>query len=663
MIPARRLFPVLLLTCALGLGARSRGQLEPPAEVAAAAEQGRTDRAGAIARLEGMLAGRVDPEDAPWVKLWAGEQRRLAGDLKVARGWFEAVAHDHPAHPLKDAAVVGMALVDADTNLSGNTLATLQLMDVDAAPDTMQADRLRILARTAANEGTPGKKARAMAEEALAHAKSDPIVEARVRLVLADLLPRVDGQRHDATVRLDDAGNPLPPEQVALSLARQAMARGDLETVRSQAQAAQASWPDSPEAAQLAWLEKRAAAGDPTVAGRVGVLLPLTGEYGPPAMRIRDAITLANDRAGKPLELVFVDTQGRADVALEKLQELVLEKGCVAVLGPLHKDAVAATAPAAQGMGVPLVALTQSTEAADAGDYVFRGFLSVEQQVKALVDHATEQQGLLRFAVMYPRNAYGESARDLFVSAATAKGASVTRIVGYDPEGKDFRKEAQDLGQKDYVARSAEWREMTRIAKERKHDVDKLVLPPIIDFDAIFLPDNYRRASLVASSLAYEEFPIGAFRPAFSGGGVTLLGLNGWHSEQIVELGGEYMQSAVFVDAFLPTSNDPSVMDFTSAYQLAYTREPVMLDAVAYDTARVVAAAVQAGGPDRDAIRDQLFEVKLIGPVTGATGFGSDREIARTLEVLTVGRSGIERWQPPEAQMPPQGLPVAPEHP
>lgn len=660
----RRSALALLLSCSLGMPAlAARRPAEPPEEATAAATLGATDRAGAIARLEGLLQGRVDPEDAPWLKLWAGEQRRLGGDLGVARGWFEAVAHDHPGHPLRDAATLGMALVDAETSLSGNTLATLQLVDPAAAPDTMRADRLRVLARTAANEGTPGKKVRAMAEQALALAQADPVVQARVELTLADLLPRADGARHDATVRLDADGQPLPPQAVALQQARDALRAGDREGVRRLAATAIASWPDSPEAAQLRWLDKRAEAGDPTVAGRVGVLLPLTGEYGPPAQRLRDAIQLANERAGKPLELVVVDTKGDPDTAIAQVQELVLDKGCVALLGPLHKDTVAAAAPVAQGLGVPMVALTQSGDPTEAGDYVFRGFLSVEQQVQALVDHATEQEGLLRFAVMYPRTPYGEQARDLFVSAATAKGATVARIVSYDPEGHDFRKEAQELGQKDYVQRAAEWQELRRIARERKQDVDKLVLPPIIDFDAIFLPDNYRRAALVGSALAYEELPVGAFRPRFGGGGITLLGLNAWHSDELVELGGEAMRDAVFVDAFLPDANDPAVQDFTSAYELAYSRQPVLLDAVAYDAARVLAAAVQAGGPDRDEIRDQLYEVRLIGPVTGAVGFGEDREITRSLWVLKVGRDEIEPWQPPEAALPPEGLPVPPDTP
>ncbi len=659
---SNRFRPVLLLAAFfLLLGAKGRDD-SPPDEITTIEQLGADGRGQAIAELERLAAKQSDSNLAAWAGVWAGEERRLAGDMAIARGWFEAAALEHPGHVVKDAALLGMALVDAEKNLSGNTLATLQLLDPAVAPDTMRADRLRVLARTAANEGTPGRKVRAMAEDALRWARADAVVEERVRLVLADLLPRADGSRHDAVVRLDKTtGQPLPPEQVALQIAREAMAKGDLDEVIRQSQTVAATWPDSDEARTLSLLAERASAGNPTVAGRVGVLLPLTGEYGPPAARIRDAILLANERAGRPLELVVVDTQADPAIAVKQVRELVLEKGCVALMGPLHRDAVMEAAPIAQGMGVPMIALTQSGDPAEVGEYIFRGFLSVEAQVDALVEHATTARGFTRFAILHPETAYGEQARDLFASAVAAKGGAVVRIEPYDPAGKDFRKDAQNLGQKDYVLRADEYRALKQRATSRKQDPDKVVLPPDIDFDAIFLPDNFRRSALVASSLAYEEFPIGGFRPSFAGDGVTLLGLNGWNNPDIIEAGGDVMRDAVFVDAFLATDNSPAVRDFVDAYQMAYDRSPVVLDAVAYDTARVVAAAVQAGGDDRDAIRQQLFDVRLVGPVTGAVGFAEDREVDRQLLVLTLGRSRIAPWAPPEAALPPEGVAPAPQ--
>ncbi|NOY24393.1 MAG: ABC transporter substrate-binding protein [Oligoflexia bacterium] len=534
----RKMLLPLLLVGLLGTAGRRRRAAEPPALVLTAVAQASEDRGAVIAELERYLAGSPNPDIVPWAQVWVGEQRRIAGDLQVARGWFEAAALDHPTHIVKDAAVLGMALVDAEDTLSGNTLATIQLMDPPVCPDTMRADRLRVLARTAANEGTMTRKVREMAVQARDLAKGDAVVEARVELVLADLL--VDDQQMGSGPTTGPDGLPLSPEQQALTRARQAMQRHAFEDVIAQADKLVAMAPDSDEATQAGWLKKRAQAKDPTVAGRVGVLLPLSGVFGTPARRIRDAINLANDLAGKPLELVFVDTTADAETAVGQAQDLVLEKGCVALLGPLHRDVVAAVAPIAQGLGVPMIALTQSGDPTSAGPYVFDGFLSVQRQVDALVDFAMENRGLRSFAILHPRNAYGDRARDLFVAAVSARGGTVPQIVPYDPDSHDFREEARLLGQKHGM-------------RPEKGKPD----PPLVEFDAIFLPDSFRRATLVASALAYEEFPIGTFRPRFGGPGLPLLGLNGWDNDAVVAEGGRYMRGAIFVDAFQATCHLP----------------------------------------------------------------------------------------------------------
>ncbi|MDP6935630.1 MAG: hypothetical protein QGG40_22110, partial [Myxococcota bacterium] len=189
-MPRHLLLLTLLATCA----AKGRNQLSPPVLVTEATHKGLEDRTEAIGMLEQYLAGRPDPAVAPWAMVWAGEQRRLAGDLKAARTWFAKAQRAYPDHPLQGAATLGIALVDARTALSGNTLATLQLVSDTGIPDSMNADRYRIVARIAADEGTPGPKVRALVSKAVHFAQGDPDVEARVMGDLGDLLESTQAQ-------------------------------------------------------------------------------------------------------------------------------------------------------------------------------------------------------------------------------------------------------------------------------------------------------------------------------------------------------------------------------------------------------------------------------------------------------------------------------------
>ncbi len=628
----------LLLTLAFSLAtcAAKKPGLNPPALVAKAEAQAPEDRAAAIASLERYLAGTPDPEVAPWAMVYAGEQRRLNGDLDKARTWFERAAERYPTHALKPSAVLGMALVDATRSLSGNTAATLSLVPENGVVSTMNADRYRLLARLAYEDGEDREKVRGLAEKAVTYAEADPAVEKRVRGAVADLLDPKGGEAPVA----DTAAS-------ALDGVRSALKRKDFEAVAKRAEELKTRWPDSPEARGAAALARRAAAGDPTTPNRVGVLLPLSGEYGPPGTAVKEAISLANEREGRPLELVFVDTAGSVDKAVKGLDQLILEKGCMAVLGPLLRPEVEAVSAAAQDYEVPLVVLSQHLESDSQSPYVFGAFLTVRQQTDALVAHAFDVRGIQNFAVLYPKNAYGESARAAFSASVAAKGAKITDEIGYDPDARDFLDVARQLGHK--ADRAGELYRLRKAAEARGEDPSKVTVPPQVQFEAVFIPDNARRSSLVASALAYEEFPVGTFRPRYGEPPIVLLGLNGWNSPDLAE-GGKYMRDALFVDAFL--TSDPGVDGFVDAWQRELGRKPMVVDAMAYDAARLVAAATKKAATDRVALRRLLTETRIDGPVARGDHFSADRALERDLYVLTLGPQGIAPASAPEVAPP-----------
>jgi branched-chain amino acid transport system substrate-binding protein len=392
----------------------------------------------------------------------------------------------------------------------------------------------------------------------------------------------------------------------------------------------------------------RLADADAPVDGdKVAVLLPLSGDWAATGARIKEVVEMANDRAGRPMELVFADTQGKATVAVSKLEELVISKGAVAVLGPLLKDEAIAAADVAQALQVPMVSLSQNQEVTSAGPFVFRGFLSVEEQIQALLDDSIKTRGMTRFAILYPLTPYGETARDLFASGVQSRGGSVARAIGYAEDSTDFLKVARDLGQKSDPSRAGEWANARNAARRSGDDLGKVTISPLLDFDAIFIPDNHRRVPLVASALAYEEFPVGAFRPHREDHPIVLLGLNAWNQESFPRDGGKYVQGCLFVDAFEAHDDDPVVSAFVSDYRSTFRRTPVLVDAVAYDAARLVGSALKGAGDSRPEVQQALLAAHIDGPVSGGTSFGDDRGIRRALKVLTVAGDAIEVAPPP----------------
>ncbi|MDG1478438.1 MAG: penicillin-binding protein activator [Myxococcota bacterium] len=638
MVKLPKSFLILSFGAAMGLmncAARRPPLLTPPL-IETAVETAATDRASAITMLESALRDNPDATTEPWLLLWAGEQRRLSGDDAAARSWFEQVADRYATHPLKEPAMLGMAVIDAGDSPSGNTLATLQLLGESGVPDSLNADRYRILARIAADEGSTSGRVRELVKKAVAYAESDDTVKIRVHATLGDLLSEEQTTNLtsvDLTAVTDSLG---AQEQLQFQI-KSAMTNDSFEDAIALARRYLELWPETERTSEMEYTIKRAEAGDVVQPGKVGVLLPMSGRYAPAATRFKQSIEMANRREGGPLELTFADTGGSTEQTIAELERLVLEEGCVALLGPLLKEGVMPAAEAAQALNVPMIALSQSQDPTAAGEYIYRGFLPLQQQVEALVEHAVTDRGFTRFAILYPENDYGQGARDIFTEVATARGATVVRRQSYDPGASVFLDAARQLGGKSKASGGS----------------GEASNPPTIDYDALFIPDNHQRVALVASALAYEEFPVGTFRPGRVRG-LPLLGLNAWNNPLLVESGGQYTQGSVFVDAFLSTSSDPHTAAFVSSYKAEYRREPSVIDAVTFDATRLLAQAVAASDGSRDSVRDSLGGIQLKDPVGAGSHFGADREVSRELLILTVTASGIRAWKSPNEGEAPQ---------
>ena len=621
----------------LGCPKQTSSSVSTPSLVHRAQALADSDRMAAIRLLEDYLTSPTrDADVVPFALLWAGEQRRLAGDQTEARRWFERLAAEHPTHPLKGPAQLGMAVVDAGDALSGNALATLSLIEDGDVPDSLNADRYRILARVGADEGTPRTKVRIYVDKAVQYAKVDDAVQARVKADLSDLLIEDNGSDPVIT---------QSAEEQALGKARAALNAGNYDTATTLAEQFLHTWPASAHELEVKYIIRRAKAKNPSTPAKVGVLLPLTGDYAPAANRVRAAIEMSNRTYGDTLTLVFADTQGTIEQTEAEVARLVIEEGCVLLLGPLLRANSEAAAKHAQALRTPLVAMSQSGQPTEAGEFIHRGFLTMEQQVDALVTHAVQREGHVRFAIIHPRNGYGNKARDLFGASAERLGGRVVSVVGYETDTTDYRPVVKELAETtlDETAK-AELMALREAAIRRGKDPLKVKVPNNLTFDAIFIPDGYERLVLVASALAYEDFPIGRFGRRKTDRPVQLLGLNAWNDPSVAQAGGRYIWDSVFVDAFHSSSYAPPVQQFTTLFEDEYGHAPEVTDALAWDIVRLVSPAVQKGRADREAILQALSKVRITGPVAGGTRFTADREVERDIMILTIKPEGIEQW-------------------
>jgi branched-chain amino acid transport system substrate-binding protein len=576
------------------------------------------------AHAESPVAGVASPEPGMDARLERAEALRLAGDHVAARRAFAALRREGDAS-LDRLAALGLAVCDAAAGrASGNTIATLRLLgNLPGVPDTLEAERLLLLAEGEAARGGAPDRVHALVRDALRRIDDASPLRARVASLGGGAAP---------------APTAVAPETLAERM-REALAQGRWNDAAALAKDLAAAAPGTALAREAEYAGRRAAAQRTLDPHRVLVLLPLTGDLAVPAGQIRDALALG---AGPDVVLDVVDTKGDPAACVAALEAGVIERGDSLVVGPMRKEEALPCATAAQALRVPLVTLTSTAEGLSAGDHVFRGYLSVEQQIAALVDEAMGVRGMQRFAVLHPLNAFGEGAAAAFEAAVAARGGSIALKQGYPPDQKDYRSVALAFGRKDFVARAAELRAIKEDIKKKKGDPEKATLPPVVDYDAIFIPEKYQATALLASALAYEEFPIGTFRPRRDDKGVVLLGLNGWNNDDLAKRAGEYVYDSIFVDAFDADSQDPAVVDFVAAWRARGSGAPGLFAALGVDLGLLVRDAVAEGGGIAG-----LRAARVDAPVAGTEGFGADRQALRRLRLLTLGPDGVVPLPPP----------------
>ena len=626
-----RMACALALCWALALPALAGRRLPDVVEDAQAYAS--TDRGKAVQLLEGAVDDASE-KDHDTIAVHAGEQRRLSGDSDAAHDWFTAVLAGDDRGGQMDSARLGLALLQVGDG-SAKNLRLLRELPEKGVIGTQNADRHLHLALAAARNNN----AAALGEhtqKALAFSADDPEVHSRIRASLQGLRPGEAPPKGAAgPVRAD----PFDRADAALS-------KGDKATARQIANRILADQPDSQAAAYLL----RRIEGATVRTNRVAVLVPLEGKYGAVGKQVQQALTFGHTRAGGTFDLVFIDSGASADTAVAALEDAVINQGAIAVVGPLLSDETEAVVAAAQALRVPLISLSQALETAEEMHWVLQAMMTTGDQVNALVNAVMGEGAMTSFAIFRPDNSYGERAASLFTAAVEARGGTITVHETYDTTATDLIPFAKVLGRKDYDARQREFWDLKRAAKENGGDPNSVVLPPILDFDALFLPDNASRVPLACAALAYEEFPMGDFIPTKKSPTIPVLGLSGWNNHKIVGTGGPYARRGWFTDAFLTAmpGDEPAwlppenIGEFIVAYRDALGRTPTPLEAITVDAGQLLAAASKEGAADRSALREALFTITLSDGVTGATGFDPHTHRAnRSLLILSVSEDAI----------------------
>lgn len=367
-------------------------------------------------------------------------------------------------------------------------------------------------------------------------------------------------------------------------------------------------------------IDRPVAASDGVKAPAIGVLLPLKGEYSRFGEDALKGVLLAADVFGgqsAPVEVIVKET-GAEPAQIEKaIDALAADDRVAGVIGPLLSSTAQAAANAAQKKKIPVITLSQKEGVTDAGEYVFRNFLTPSAQAREVAEYACKTLGNKRFAVLYPQNNYGTDLAKFFEKEVRRNGCEVARSASYNQDAADFSSVVKSL----FAVQGSEKREGRRKIRDFR---------PTARVDALYIPDFAGTVNVIIPYLAYYNVK-----------GVQLLGSNGWNSGKLLELGQD-VEGAVFVDGFFASSARQGAQDFTGKFKGVYGKTPGVIEAHAYDSAALLIEAMgERPSQDRDEVRKKLQALKNFSGATGVISFNGARDVSRRLFLLTVKNGEI----------------------
>jgi len=401
----------------------------------------------------------------------------------------------------------------------------------------------------------------------------------------------------------------------------------------------------------------------------VGCLLPMTGKYekfGHQALEgIEFALARFSGQQASTIRVIVKDTASDPLVAQKRLYELA-DSNVSAIIGPIVTAEEISLK--AQELRIPIITLTQKSGITDNKDYVFRNFLTPRMQIKTLVDYAVQTLEAKKFAVLYPDESYGEVYMNVFWDEVIDAGGKIVGVEAYDPRKTHFADPIKKLVGLYYEIPEDLIEEPTLIPQvcigldfpvlqEMDPDVSDLLTvddtgnwdaeliesirlceleaarkkeeegpEPIVDFDAVFIPDSPNKAGLIIPQLVYYDV-----------NDVTLLGTNLWHSDKLIDMAKHNIQGAILPEGFFEKSTTGYVHRFVSEFQYIYGRTPGFIEAVSYDTAWILFDLVNRSDIRfRAQVKRELLAMAPYAGVTGTTVFDPNGEAVKDIYLLKV---------------------------
>lgn len=341
---------------------------------------------------------------------------------------------------------------------------------------------------------------------------------------------------------------------------------------------------------------------------KIGLILPMKGDYETYGMLSKNAIDLAIDEAnakggilGHRLEVVPGDDASNPNVTSHVAQQLTGVQKVVAIVGPYTNQSAVMAAPVANKDGVPMLAIRASeSNITSVGKYIFRACYVDTYQGILLGRFAGNDLKVKKVAVVY--NNEDKDAKALienFKQELKKQKIDDIKTVSYDSKMTDFGPLLE------------------KIAGDQP--------------DAILVTDFPDKAGLIIKQA--REMGI---KSTFLG--TDFLGAN---IQGLISVAGDAAEGTCFSSHFTPEDPNKRVREFVELYEGDYGAKPGISSALSYDAVSLIIEAIKkAGSTDPDKIRNALAKINNFKGVSGTFSFDDNRNPIKGGVIMKVIKNG-----------------------
>ncbi len=313
-----------------------------------------------------------------------------------------------------------------------------------------------------------------------------------------------------------------------------------------------------------------------------------------------EEVNKAGGVLGKKLKLITEDDQSLAGQPATIARKLISQDKAVAVLGEVASSKSLEAAPICQQSKIPMISpASTNPKVTEVGDYIFR-VCFIDPFQGTVMSKFAQSKGWKNVAVLTDvKQDYSVGLAEFFIKDFTGSGGKIVKEQKYSSGDKDFKPQLTSI---------------------------KATNP-----DAIFVPGYYAEVSLIAKQARL----LGIKAP--------LLGGDGWVGDSLLKVAGNALDGSYFSCHFSADDKAGKVQEFVKNFKEKYGHVPDDMAALGYDSAKILAAAIQrAGTTEPEKLREAIAATKDHDGITGKITLNAQRNADKPAVILTIGNGGFQ---------------------